>query len=81
MEDDESPASLPQKYLQRHEFIVSLLHKGSRTLETVLETNPDLVILDLMLPDASDLVPENSSKDQAEQAEPVPPDSIVVPVL
>jgi len=55
VEDDESLASLLQEYLQRHGFIVNLLYKGSRTLETVLETNPDLVILDLMLPDASGL--------------------------
>ena len=55
VEDDESLASLLQEYLQRHGFIVSLLYKGSRTLETVLKTNPDLVILDIMLPDASGL--------------------------
>ena len=55
VEDDESLASLLQEYLQRHGFIVSLLYKGSRTLETVLETSPDLVILDLMLPDVSGL--------------------------
>ena len=55
VEDDESLASLLQEYLQRHGFIVSLLCKGSRTLETVLETSPDLVILDLMLPDVSGL--------------------------
>ncbi len=55
VEDDESLASLLQEYLQRHGFIVSLLGKGSRTLETVLETSPDLVILDLMLPDVSGL--------------------------
>lgn len=55
VEDDESLASLLQEYLQRHGFIVSLLYKGSRAVETVLETKPDLVILDLMLPDASGL--------------------------
>lgn len=55
VEDDESLASLLQEYLQRHGFLVSLLHKGSSTLETVLETDPDLVILDVMLPDASGL--------------------------
>ncbi len=55
VEDDESLASLLQEYLQRHGFIVSLLNKGSRAVETVLETSPDLVILDLMLPDASGL--------------------------
>ena len=55
VEDDESLASLLREYLQRHGFIVSLLYKGSRAVETVLETKPDLVILDLMLPDASGL--------------------------
>jgi len=55
VEDDESLASLLQEYLQRHGFIVDLLYKGSRVVETVLETKPDMVILDLMLPDASGL--------------------------
>jgi DNA-binding response OmpR family regulator len=55
VEDDESLASLLREYLQRHGFIVSLLYKGSRVVETVLETKPDLVILDLMLPDANGL--------------------------
>lgn len=55
VEDDESLASLLQEYLQRHGFIVELLHNGSRVVETVLETKPDLVILDLMLPDVSGL--------------------------
>jgi len=55
VEDDESLAALLQEYLQRHGFIVSLLHEGSRAVETVLDTKPDLVILDLMLPDASGL--------------------------
>jgi len=55
VEDDESLAALLQEYLERHGFIVSLLYKGSRAVETVLETKPDLLILDLMLPDASGL--------------------------
>ena len=55
VEDDESLAALLQEYLQRHGFIVSLLYKGSRAVEMVLETKPDLIILDLMLPDASGL--------------------------
>jgi len=55
VEDDESLALLLQEYLQRHGFIVDLLHKGSRAVETAVETNPDLVILDLMLPDADGL--------------------------
>lgn len=55
VEDDEALASLLREYLQRHGFIVSLLYKGSSVVETVLEIKPDLVILDLMLPDASGL--------------------------
>jgi len=55
VEDDKSLASLLQEYLQRHGFIVKLLHNGSSVVETVLKTKPDLVILDLMLPDVSGL--------------------------
>ncbi len=55
VEDDESLAALLQEYLQRHGFIVSLLHEGSKAVEMVLDMKPDLVILDLMLPDASGL--------------------------
>ncbi len=55
IEDDESLASLLQEYLERHGFIVNTLHQGSNAVESVLEKKPDLVILDLMLPDASGL--------------------------
>lgn len=55
VEDDESMASLLQEYLQRHGFIVDILHEGSRTVESVHRSRPDLVILDLMLPDVNGL--------------------------
>ena len=55
VEDDESLASLLKEYLQRHGFIVELMHKGSRAVERVVSINPDLVVLDLMLPDINGL--------------------------
>lgn len=55
VEDDESMASLLQEYLQRHGFIVDILHEGSRAVESVHISRPDLVILDLMLPDVNGL--------------------------
>ncbi|OPL18813.1 MAG: hypothetical protein AVO35_12920 [Candidatus Aegiribacteria sp. MLS_C] len=55
VEDDEALAQLLQEYLQRHGYLVELLHEGSRALKTVLSAKPDLVILDLMLPDSNGL--------------------------
>lgn len=55
IEDDESLASLLKEYLERHGFIVYILLQGSNAVESVLEWKPDLVVLDLMLPDASGL--------------------------
>ena len=55
IEDDESLASLLAEYLQRHGFLVSILDHGSSAVKTVLEEKPDLVVLDLMLPDTSGL--------------------------
>ncbi len=55
VEDDKSLASLLQEYLQRHGFLVELLHEGSRAAQRVFDEKPDLVILDLMLPDTDGL--------------------------
>ncbi len=55
VEDDESLASLLAEYLERHGFLVETLARGSSAVKVVLERKPDLVILDLMLPDASGL--------------------------
>jgi two-component system, OmpR family, response regulator len=55
VEDDASLASLLSEYLQRHGFLVETLQRGSMAVQTVLSSRPDLVILDLMLPDADGL--------------------------
>jgi len=55
VEDDASLAALLSEYLQRHGFLVETLQKGSTAAQTVLSSKPDLVILDLMLPDANGL--------------------------
>lgn len=55
VEDDESLASLLAEYLERHGFLVTTLGSGSTAVEAVLRIKPDLVVLDLMLPDSSGL--------------------------
>jgi len=55
VEDDQALASLLAEYLGNHGYIVDLLYTGSEVIRRVLETGPDLVILDLMLPDTSGL--------------------------
>jgi DNA-binding response OmpR family regulator len=55
VEDDQALASLLAEYLGNHGYIVDVLHTGSEVIGRVLETSPDLVILDLMLPDTSGL--------------------------
>ena len=55
VEDDESLASLLSEYLQKHGFLVETTGKGSTAVQTVLSMRPDLVVLDLMLPDANGL--------------------------
>jgi two-component system, OmpR family, response regulator len=55
VEDDASLASLLSEYLQRHGFLVDTLQRGSMAVQAVLSSRPDLVILDLMLPDADGL--------------------------
>lgn len=55
VEDDASLASLLSEYLQRHGFLVETLSRGSTAVKTVLAGRPDLVLLDIMLPDANGL--------------------------
>jgi len=55
VEDDQALASLLAEYLRNHGYIVDVLHNGSGIEKKVLDTSPDLVILDLMLPDMSGL--------------------------
>lgn len=50
IEDDERLASLTGDYLRANGFRVSLEPDGAKGVERILELQPDLVILDLMLP-------------------------------
>ena len=50
VEDDLRLAQLTCDYLAGHGFIVSLEHDGACAVERILNEQPDLVVLDLMLP-------------------------------
>ncbi|GAB2792796.1 winged helix-turn-helix domain-containing protein [Halomonas shantousis] len=50
VEDDERLANLTREYLEANGFQVSLEHDGARGVERIVDEQPDLVILDLMLP-------------------------------
>ncbi len=55
IEDDRKLAALTQEYLETHGFHIALLNSGHLATETIHTTQPDLVILDLMLPGKSGL--------------------------
>ncbi len=55
VEDDVPLASLLSEYLTGHGFKVDVLHRGTQVKKRVTATCPDLVILDLMLPDMGGL--------------------------
>lgn len=50
VEDDEELAGLIKEYLESAEFNVDIQAIGTGAVERILDINPDLVILDLMLP-------------------------------
>jgi DNA-binding response OmpR family regulator len=50
VEDDAHLADVVSRYLRREGFSVDIVHDGRTGLERALESLPDLVILDLMLP-------------------------------
>ena len=50
VEDDESLASLVKDYFQRQGFTVSVEGHGDLAVDRILASEPDLVILDIMLP-------------------------------
>ncbi len=50
VEDDLELAKLIRSYLENHNFEVITIHDGEAALNTVLEESPELLILDLMLP-------------------------------
>lgn len=50
VEDDLRLAQLTCDYLAGHGFVVSLEHDGAFAVQRILKEQPDLVVLDLMLP-------------------------------
>ncbi len=50
VEDDNRLSSLVELYLQRQGFIVTVISDGSIATDAILSQQPDIVILDLMLP-------------------------------
>lgn len=55
IEDDEKLTKLLSLYLARNGFSVEVGHKGSETQGLIASHNPDLLILDLMLPEMDGL--------------------------
>ena len=55
VEDDVPLASLLSEYLTNQGFKIEVLHSGASVKKRVVAGHPDLVILDLMLPDISGL--------------------------
>ncbi|PJE80171.1 Transcriptional regulatory protein RstA [invertebrate metagenome] len=50
VEDDERLASLTREYLENNGFSVTIENDGQRAVSRILQEQPDIVILDLMLP-------------------------------
>lgn len=55
IDDDEKLVGLVREYLEPHGFAVASAHDGNEGAEAALQSAPDLVILDLMLPGADGL--------------------------
>ena len=51
VEDDHELASLTQEFFQQFEFNCKVISEGQRAVEQIIAEQPDLVLLDLMLPD------------------------------
>lgn len=56
VEDDARLAELVTEYLSGYEFAVELVTRGDTALERFREINPDVVVLDLMLPGLDGMV-------------------------
>ncbi len=50
VEDDPRLSALVQSYLQQNQFKVSVVNRGDKALKLFAQLNPDLIILDIMLP-------------------------------
>lgn len=56
VEDDVRLAKLIGEYLSEYEFTVSVIHRGDTALEHFKQVQPDIVVLDLMLPGLDGMV-------------------------
>jgi DNA-binding response OmpR family regulator len=50
VEDDVKLSRLVTEFLERHSFTVAVEYRGDRAVDRIVQENPDLVILDIMLP-------------------------------
>lgn len=50
VEDDERLATLVVEYLEQHNLNVTVEYRGDTAVKTIINSNPNLVILDVMLP-------------------------------
>ena len=55
VEDDQRLAELTQEYLIRNGLEVSIEGDGQRAIRRIIDEQPDLVVLDVMLPGADGL--------------------------
>ncbi|OGQ08218.1 MAG: DNA-binding response regulator [Deltaproteobacteria bacterium RIFCSPLOWO2_12_FULL_40_28] len=55
IEDDKDIAELVEYNLKQEKFKTEVAYSGSRGLDKIKNTNPDLILLDLMLPDIGGL--------------------------
>ena len=53
VEDDERLANLTAEYLRKNDFEVQIEPRGNTAEARILDERPDLVILDVMLPEVS----------------------------
>jgi two-component system response regulator RstA len=64
VEDDERLATLTAEYLQGNGMNVEVIGDGARAIGAIIERQPDLVVLDLMLPGADGLEVCRSVRDR-----------------
>lgn len=55
VEDDQRLAKLITKFLARHDFAVQVVRRGDQALAAVAELKPQIVVLELLLPDQNGL--------------------------
>lgn len=53
VEDDDANRQLMEDYLNHHDYVVSSIATGLDFLQIVIDFQPDLILLDLKLPDIS----------------------------